>query len=307
MINLLAIIIPYYKLTFFRETLESLAAQTDQRFHVYIGNDASPEDPESLLKEFEGRFSLTYNKFNENLGGISLAQQWERCIDMMQGEEWFMILGDDDILSENVVSDFFLNRREIKELKISVLRFSTQLINSESQAISNIFTQPKFENPLNSLIRKWKGNNRSSLSEFIFKISKYRKYGFKRYSLAWSTDDRAVIDFSDGNNIYSFNTSVVQVRMSLLNISSNKTDRELKEISNLQFIRDLLSDYRKNMDLNQIQFFIQVYEHRLFTTKVILTKDLFFISILFLMYMPLKKKLYIIKAIFKNSLKRRRI
>ena len=55
---MLAIIIPYYKLTFFRETLDSLAAQTDQRFHVYIGNDASPEDPTNLLEEFEGKFYI---------------------------------------------------------------------------------------------------------------------------------------------------------------------------------------------------------------------------------------------------------
>jgi hypothetical protein len=40
---MLAIIIPYYKLCFFEENLQSLAAQTDKRFKVYIGDDASPE------------------------------------------------------------------------------------------------------------------------------------------------------------------------------------------------------------------------------------------------------------------------
>ena len=33
---MLAIVIPYFKLTFFEETLQSLANQTDQRFKVYI-------------------------------------------------------------------------------------------------------------------------------------------------------------------------------------------------------------------------------------------------------------------------------
>lgn len=41
---MLAIVIPYYKLTFFEETLQSLANQSDKRFKVYIGDDASPED-----------------------------------------------------------------------------------------------------------------------------------------------------------------------------------------------------------------------------------------------------------------------
>ena len=47
---MLAIVIPYFKLTFFEETLQSLANQTDQRFKVYIGDDASLENPSDLLE-----------------------------------------------------------------------------------------------------------------------------------------------------------------------------------------------------------------------------------------------------------------
>lgn len=47
---MLAIIIPYYKLRFFEATLESLANQTDKRFKVYIGDDASPENLADLLE-----------------------------------------------------------------------------------------------------------------------------------------------------------------------------------------------------------------------------------------------------------------
>jgi hypothetical protein len=35
---MLAIVIPYYKRTFFEETLQSLANQTDKRFQVFIGD-----------------------------------------------------------------------------------------------------------------------------------------------------------------------------------------------------------------------------------------------------------------------------
>lgn len=38
---MLAIVIPYYKYTFFEATLISLKNQTDKRFNVYVGNDAS--------------------------------------------------------------------------------------------------------------------------------------------------------------------------------------------------------------------------------------------------------------------------
>ena len=49
--SMLAIIIPYFKLTFFEETLKSLASQTSKRFKVYIGDDASPEGPSNWLEK----------------------------------------------------------------------------------------------------------------------------------------------------------------------------------------------------------------------------------------------------------------
>lgn len=50
-----AIIIPYYKFTFFEATLQSLADQTNKQFKVYIGDDSSPEDPSILLEKFIGK------------------------------------------------------------------------------------------------------------------------------------------------------------------------------------------------------------------------------------------------------------
>ena len=58
---MLAIIIPYFKLTFFEATLQSLANQTDKRFKVYIGDDASPHDCALVLNQFIGQFDLTYH------------------------------------------------------------------------------------------------------------------------------------------------------------------------------------------------------------------------------------------------------
>ncbi len=95
---MIAIVIPYYKLTYFEKTLQSLAEQTDKKFNVYIGNDASDEDPEELLFKYKDKINFNYHKFNTNLGGTSLTKQWERCIDLSLDEEWIMILGDDDYI-----------------------------------------------------------------------------------------------------------------------------------------------------------------------------------------------------------------
>ena len=71
---MLAIVIPYYKRTFFEETLQCLVNHTNQRFKVYIGDDASPENPSELLKKQKGRFDFVYLSFEQNIGGKSLTQ-----------------------------------------------------------------------------------------------------------------------------------------------------------------------------------------------------------------------------------------
>ena len=54
----LAIVIPAYKAKFLPKTLDSIAAQTDKRFCVYIGDDCSPEDIGSIVEPYKGKFGL---------------------------------------------------------------------------------------------------------------------------------------------------------------------------------------------------------------------------------------------------------
>ncbi|UJF28767.1 glycosyltransferase [Kaistella sp. 97-N-M2] len=298
--KLLAVVIPYYKRTFFRECLASLAAQTDQRFTVYIGNDASSENPEDLLKEFEGKFNFVYKKFEENFGRTSLTKHWDRCIEMMEDEEWFMILGDDDCLGQNAIESFYESFHEINESH-NVVRFSTQIINDCGTKISKVYQQPESENALRSYQRKLLGQNRSSLSEYIFRILKYKKYGLKNYPLAWSVDDRAVIDFCENKDIFSINRAVVYVRMSASNISSTMAYSNLMQEAILESSRELIFDYKKKMDRAQLRFFIENYENcALIFTKVD-RRDLINITKLFLLYMPIKSKIYILKVILSKA------
>ena len=65
---MIAIIVPYYNYLFFKQTLQSLANQTDKRFNVYIEDDCSPYNPRNLISKFESSFSITYFRSNYNLG-----------------------------------------------------------------------------------------------------------------------------------------------------------------------------------------------------------------------------------------------
>ena len=244
---MLAIIIPYYKLIFFEETLESLSNQTDKRFKVYIGDDASLENPMALLNKYKAKIDYEYHRFENNLGSISLTQQWERCIALSENEDWIMVLGDDDVLSEKVIEVFYENLEEIEEKKINVLRYSSQKIDKDGNIISQVYQHPKIEKSTDFLFRK----SRSSLSEYVFKKTKINEIGFKNFPLGWFSDILAVLEFSDFNNIYSINKVIVFVRISDLSISGNQKNLKLKNQSAFKFYYYLLSE--KSSCFNEAQ------------------------------------------------------
>ena len=184
---MLSIVIPYYKIAFFESTLNSLAFQTDKRFIVFIGDDASPEDPKILLEKYTGKFDFIYHRFDNNLGGISLTQQWERCIALSGKEEWIMILCDDDVLSSNVVHEFYQQLPNFMS-KSNVVRFATQKIDGEDNIISDSYFHPQFETSTEFLHRKYNTISRSSLSEYIFDFSSLENIKFRNLPLGWYSD-----------------------------------------------------------------------------------------------------------------------
>jgi glycosyltransferase involved in cell wall biosynthesis len=258
---MLAIIIPFYKLTFLESTLQSLADQTDKRFKVYIGDDASPEDCISLLQKFEGQFEFVYHRFESNLGGISLTQQWERCVALSENEEWIMILGDDDILGENLVGEFYKNYNSLENY--NVLRFAVLKINEKGEPLSSLYTNSVIESSKNILLN----NKRCSLSEYVFKKEKLLKTGFRDFPLAWWSDVLAVLEFSNFGDIYSINEASAFVRISEISISGNQSNEVEKEKATYLFYYYLLKYKFRYFSSSEIDFLLEKVSKRFLNNR----------------------------------------
>jgi glycosyltransferase involved in cell wall biosynthesis len=299
---MLAIVIPYYKLTFFEETLQSLADQTDQRFTVYIGDDSSPDDPKHLLEKFKNKFNLHYHKFDENLGAISLSKQWERCIELTDKEEWLMVLGDDDLLDQNVVDAFYENI-EIFSNKTNVVRFATKKIFGRKIDFDTTFTHPVWENSTDSFYRKFDKTSRSSLSEYIFLRKTYEKFGFYNYPLAWNSDDRAWLDFSDGKPIYTINNSFVYFRKSEINITGRNDNLLLKNKSEIEFYKFIVNKKLCHYNNNQKIRLLRRCQAELRCFRSLKIRDFFMLLFFYIKYINLQwiKKFFkkIVKKVFK--------
>lgn len=273
---MLAIIIPYYKLTFFNNTLQSLANQTDKRFKVYIGDDAGPENPSVLLSGYKDKFDFVYHRFEENLGSISLTKQWERCISLSENEEWLMILGDDDYLGNTVVASWYENYHLFYK-KAEVIRFASKIITEETNLVSDVFTHPTWEKATDAYLRKFNHFTRSSLSEYIFSKKTFNKYHFYNYPLAWNSDDQAWLDFSDNKPIFTINKPLVFVRLSSSNISGKKDNFLLKNNSQILFYKKLIKEKLRYYEHTQRLLFLRRYENDILKTRKLTSAEWIFL------------------------------
>jgi glycosyltransferase involved in cell wall biosynthesis len=228
---MLAIIIPYYKYTFFEATLQSLANQTDKRFKVYIGDDASTENPTELLFNYKGQIDFVYHRFESNLGRTSLTKQWERCIALTEDEEWLMILGDDDALGNNVVEEFYLLLKSHKTECINLIRFCLQIIDSNGVFEKNDFLYQDYEPQQKLLERIFSIKETITINEFIFSRIVYNhNKGFVEFPLAWFSDYATWILFANMSGLYNIKNASVYWRLSGVNISSKSTDSKEIEL-----------------------------------------------------------------------------
>jgi glycosyltransferase involved in cell wall biosynthesis len=171
----LAIVIPAFRNRHLAETLESLATQTDQRFRVYIGDDASPDPIAECVARFNGRLLIDYHRFAENIGGHNLVAQWHRCIDRTRGEPWIWLFSDDDIAEPECVERFF---QEASRNDVDLFRFGMDIINDRSIHRSRPHDHPQRETSLDLLrsvltdrTRAWRAQ------DHIFSRSAYIRHG----------------------------------------------------------------------------------------------------------------------------------
>lgn len=258
---MVAIVIPYYNIDYFEKTLGSLSKQTEKRFNVYIGNDNSANNPDILLQKYQNSLSIFYTKFENNLGSISLVKHWERCIKLIKDEQWIMILGDDDVLDKNCISCFYENYSEVIQNNIKVIRFASRYIDCNDLSLKNYsdYQHPKIEKATDSFFRNFSGQSRSSLSEHIFNKVAFLENHFFDYPLAWYSDDRAWLEFSNFKSIYTINDAFVSVRVTNTSLSGKNDNILLKQKSKELFFDYLTSFANKYFTNSQNQALLLEY------------------------------------------------
>ena len=236
--------IPAYRGKFLSQTLASLTLQSSQQFNVYIGNDNSPDDIESIVAPFRSKLAIVYEQFFNNLGGQNLTAHWKRCIEMTDNEEWLWLLPDDDTASPECVKAFLAAAEKDQNFNI-LYRFQTSHTDEENKLIKRNPVCPPKETNTDFILRKLRYQRNSSVAEYIFSKKQYTaEGGFKSLPLAWGSDDLLWVALSQENDIITLSEGEVYLRQSRYNISNSKTVSGRKFKAKYMFLWALFSDNR---------------------------------------------------------------
>ncbi len=299
---MLAIIIPYYKDVFFEQTLTSLANQTNKDFVVYIGDDASPSNCLPIINKFKDNLNISYKRFDQNFGSKSLVNQWKRCISLLKDENWFIILGDDDLLEENYIECFYNIQEIINQSSINLVRYSSVEIDDNNKKVSKKFTHPEYELSIDSLFRKLNGSNRSSLSEYVFKNSENITNIFIDFPNAYYSDDLSLLLATNFRTIYTVNASIFYFRKGNYNLSGVNSDYKKANEAEFLFYKYLLKHHREKFTNYQKKIFLFKLDRLFIRNKsvqvfiFVLLEKIKILDFKGLMYLPL----LLISKVFKD-------
>ena len=218
----LAIVIPAFKGMYLEKTLASIETQTDKRFHVYIGDDASP-DPIFDIVKASGLYpeQVFYKRFQTNLGKQNLASHWKRCIELST-EPWVWLFSDDDLMSPGCVASFYRALEETQSA-YDVYRFNTIIIDGQDRIIHLNPPHPKWEPWYQFAYFLFKNYRLGNQQELIFRRSRFNEIGgFEEFPLSWWSDIAFAIACGTKKGIYTIETELIYMRNSGVNISSKK-------------------------------------------------------------------------------------
>lgn len=216
----LAIVIPGYRKRFLEEALQSIARQTDQRFHLYVFDDASPDDLKSVFASVVGESDRAkFFRFDQNAGRNSLAEHWNRCVRATNAEPWVWLFSDDDIMDADCVSRFYHALGEDGDA-FSVCRFNTIRIDAEGEIIAVHPPHPPAEIGAMFAYHRMSRQRQSYAPEYIFRRRSFDKFGgFVIFPYALGSDDASWIVFADDRPIVTIPEALVYWRFSGQNVS----------------------------------------------------------------------------------------
>jgi Glycosyl transferase family 2 len=260
----LAVIIPAYKPDFLARALTCLARQTDQRFAIYICDDASPADIQGISRSVLGSRPFVFKRFEKNLGGVSLPRHWDRCV-AESTEPWFWLFSDDDLMDDGCTAAFH-KLFEVEKVSSDLLRFNGWLVDEGDRVMGPNGFEPERELWLEYAYGHLMGWRRVFLQQLVFRRSAFeRTGGFVDLPLGFAADDAAVIGLTRRQPARIISGAKVYWRSSRKNLTLDRSVGKRAEklravVLFLQWLQEQLRAPREHLFENDQAAFLQAMD-----------------------------------------------
>lgn len=187
---------------------------------------------------------------------------------MVTQEEWLMILGDDDYLSEDAIEGFY-KTIEALDFNIKVLRFGAKVFTQ--YRATEIIQYKDLENSADFFSKKAVGEVRASLSEYVFRIESLKEDYFLSYPNAFYSDHMLVLLCSHFGKIKNIKFGYVNIRISSISLTGKMKENRIEEAASNYYL-DLYIKYKDYFTVDQmrnfIPFIINGYKNRYIDIKL---------------------------------------
>lgn len=210
------IAIPAFKSTFLKKCIESVLSQTHSNFELIIVNDASPEPIDELVSQFSDP-RIRYYKNSKNAGAEFMVQNWNKCLELARGD-YFILLGDDDLLDKDYLESFEALIRDYPALNVYHCR--SKIVDTDGNTIDITPPWPSYENVYDNMYYRLNMSRIQYVSDFVYKTDALKaKGGFFYLPLAWGSDDITSFMAASDKGIAHCNKPVFNYRESSLTIT----------------------------------------------------------------------------------------
>lgn len=212
-----SITIPAYKAKFLKECIDSILAQSYKDFELIIVNDASPENLDSIVKQYSDS-RIRYYVNEKNCGAINVVDNWNKCLQYAKGD-FIICMGDDDKLKLNCLEEYVKLINKYPDL--GVYHAWTEIIDEKSDFYKFQQPRPEWEGCLSLIYNRWKGRSQY-IGDFCFDTYKLRQDGgFYKLPLAWASDDITAARAARYGGIANTQVPCFQYRENRMSISSS--------------------------------------------------------------------------------------
>jgi glycosyltransferase involved in cell wall biosynthesis len=237
-----SICIPVFKSKYLDECLDSIFSQTVDDFELIILNDCSPEPIEDIvLKRTDPR--IRYFKNENNVGAFDLTDNWNKCLNLANGE-FIVIMGDDDRFAPDYLAEFSILIKNYPDLAVYHCR--SKVIDDNGRDVTLTPALPAFEHVYDSIWHRLRQLRANYISDYVYRTSDLvAQGGFYKLPLAWGSDDITAFIASAEKGIAHSNRPVFEYRSHRLSITSTGNDLEkmTADLAYGDWLRNFLRDH----------------------------------------------------------------